>query len=212
MYGDIFARVVKQIKDRNFSDADIMIKSNTKISVQQWLEYITVTNQLFGPILGVVGGAVGAVLGAAAFLSQIGLEINQAVNGDSEEERQQGLLVASMDVGTTLLFAGCAGFHGTYSNDITDIIDKAYINNFSKNTNAKIYADKVNLQADIAFRPDIGKDVFVILNGKENGREVWGQLNPVTREPFARKYFRNTNGVLEECNAQIFNKKQTTKI
>uniref|UniRef100_A0A3B0M2M1 E3 ubiquitin-protein ligase SopA n=1 Tax=Arsenophonus endosymbiont of Trialeurodes vaporariorum TaxID=235567 RepID=A0A3B0M2M1_9GAMM len=117
--GNIFSAVIAQTKERNFSDIDIIIKSNAEVTWERWLGYIKITNQIFGPIVGLIGGPVGAVLATGTFVAQIGVEIHQAVTGDTEEERRQRLWDAATDVGITLLFGG---FGSVLSDEAIDSI------------------------------------------------------------------------------------------
>lgn len=196
---DALLTVIEQTKDRSFSDADILIKSNAEITWEQWLGYAKIANQMFGPIIGLVGGAFGAVLATGAFAAQIGMEIHQAVTGDTEEERKEGFWAASIDIGTTLLFAGFAKF----------IEVKNELSELSELSDATTIRDSLNIDDEknkllTGRMKGVNKDITVVKVGEDsNGRDIWQRYSPIRKEIAGRRYYIAEDGTLEPVSIPL---------
>ncbi|MFS1582897.1 MAG: dermonecrotic toxin domain-containing protein [Candidatus Arsenophonus phytopathogenicus] len=187
---DALSTVVKKTKERSFSDADTIIKSNTEVSWEQWLGYTKIANQIFGPIIGLVGGAFGAGLATGAFVAQIGMEVHQAVIGDTEEERKQGFWAATIDIGTTLLFAGFAKFIKvkTELSELSELAD----------VNTEVNIDNLVEKQASGFIKGINKSISVVKVAEDkNGRDIWRKYDPLTEKVLGRCYYRADDGTLE---------------
>ncbi|SEN63330.1 C-terminal region of Pasteurella multocida toxin residues 569-1285 [Pseudomonas sp. ok272] len=89
---DAFTYLRDSTRDRMFSDADLSLRSNGDLREKMWIGYLTVTTRLFGA-MAVVGWPV-ALAAVGAGLANIGLNIDQAINGANANERKAGVLGA----------------------------------------------------------------------------------------------------------------------
>ncbi|HDR9512217.1 TPA: hypothetical protein QDC03_007485 [Burkholderia cepacia] len=100
---DVFSDMAQQAETRVRSDADMRIKSNSEVTADRWLASFKAGNQVFGPLA--LANPISAGLGAASFGTQIGLESNQAIHGDTQEERQEGVKEVIKDSVTAVVTA-----------------------------------------------------------------------------------------------------------
>ncbi len=106
---DPFTQVAAAQRARSLSDADTSIKSDSEVTRESWLSDLSAFSRTFGlmaPLSPIVGGAT-----AALGLARTGLGIDQAINGDTAEERKDGLAHAAWGAidAATLFDAARAG-------------------------------------------------------------------------------------------------------
>jgi hypothetical protein len=96
LYGDVFARLTEIQKARMASDGDTVIKSNSEAE----RDYIlSTTYSLFSvlPIMDIVLPELGIPLMLAISTTQLGLSIDQSINGDTFAERQQAAKMTAVN-------------------------------------------------------------------------------------------------------------------
>ena len=99
--GDAFTWLRDSTKDAMFAEAALSLTSNGDLRKKLWLGYLSAGMKVFGP-MAVVGWPVALpVIGAS--IASIGLNIDQAVNGKTAQERKAGILGAVLS-GIDLLF------------------------------------------------------------------------------------------------------------
>ncbi len=91
--GDVFLALAELQRQRNKDDADFIITSNSEINKARWRNYLNATLNLIAPLTLVVPGL--APLLALGGIVQIGLGLDQLINGKHLEDKQQGLEDAS---------------------------------------------------------------------------------------------------------------------
>ncbi|CAN0656824.1 Dermonecrotic toxin N-terminal domain-containing protein (plasmid) [Nitratireductor aquimarinus] len=84
--GDVFLALATSMRARSESDADTLIKSDSEVSRDRWLEQIQTFNHVFWPVTMLVPG-VEALFLAGNLGSELALETNRAVTGDTYDER-----------------------------------------------------------------------------------------------------------------------------
>jgi hypothetical protein len=90
--GDAFIWLRDSTKDAMFAEAALSLTSNGDLRKKLWLGYLSAGMKVFGP-MAVVGWPVALpVIGAS--IASIGLNIDQAVNGKTPQERKAGILGA----------------------------------------------------------------------------------------------------------------------
>ncbi|MFY0731573.1 membrane-targeted effector domain-containing toxin [Pseudomonas sp. NFX15] len=99
--GDAFSWLSDSAKTAMFSEADLSLISNGDLRKKLWIGYLSAGLKVFGP-MAVVGWPIALpVIGAS--IASLGLNIDQAVNGKTTEERKAGILGAVLS-GIDLLF------------------------------------------------------------------------------------------------------------
>ncbi|NNA57123.1 membrane-targeted effector domain-containing toxin [Pseudomonas koreensis] len=99
--GDAFSWLRDSSKDAMFAEADLLLTSNGDLREKLWIGYLTAGIKVFGP-MAVVGWPVALpVVGAS--IASLGLNIDQAVNAKTAQERKAGVLGAVF-AGIDLLF------------------------------------------------------------------------------------------------------------
>lgn len=96
--GDAFTWLARSSKARMKNDADFCLHSNGELRKKLWAGYLNAFSKLFGP-MAVVGGPVALVV-IGASVASLGLNIDQAVNGRTLEERragEQGAVFSAID-------------------------------------------------------------------------------------------------------------------
>lgn len=104
--GDAFSAMASASKQRMTSDADVVIKSNSEVTRDTWLNDITVAAGLLAklaPIAAPVAGAA-VVLG----LTELTLGAEKQASGDTEAERQDGASKAFDGLLNTLFSVGAS--------------------------------------------------------------------------------------------------------
>jgi hypothetical protein len=107
--GDPFAHLRDAIRARMFADADLALHSNGDLRKQMWIGNLRSFSQLSGALAAIDWPIALAAVGAG--IADMGLNIDQAVNGASTAERKAGVfgaVTASIDVlfNSTFLIGG----------------------------------------------------------------------------------------------------------
>ena len=87
--GDVFQALAERQRQRSYDDADFLITRDSQVSKARWLGYLTSTLNLLAPLCLVVPGL--APLLAVGGIAQLGLGLDQAINGKSLQKRQDGV-------------------------------------------------------------------------------------------------------------------------
>lgn len=87
--GDLFQALAERQRQRCYDDADFLITSNSDIVKSRWAGYLNTTLTLLAPLTFVVPGL--APLLAAGGIVQLGLGLDQAINGKTLQDKQQGV-------------------------------------------------------------------------------------------------------------------------
>ncbi|MEX6663330.1 DUF6543 domain-containing protein [Pseudomonas sp. W2-17] len=107
--GDPFTHLRDSIRTRMFADADLALHSNGDLREQMWIGYLRSFSQLSGALAAIDWPIALAAVGAG--IADMGLNIDQAVNGASTAQRKAGVIgavTASIDVlfNSTFLVGG----------------------------------------------------------------------------------------------------------
>ena len=94
---DVFAMMAKQTQSRIESDIDTQMKSNSEVIRDDALGLAQSANAILSIPLAFLG-PLGMAVNALSFSTQVGLETEKAVEGDTRKERQEGMRGAVMDV------------------------------------------------------------------------------------------------------------------
>jgi hypothetical protein len=94
---DVFAMMAKQTQSRIESDIDTQMKSNSEVIRDDALGIAQSANAILSIPLAFLG-PLGMAVNALSFGTQVGLEVEKAVEGDTPQERQEGVRGAAMDV------------------------------------------------------------------------------------------------------------------
>lgn len=87
--GDLFQALAERQRQRSYDDADFLITRDSQISKARWLGYLTTTLNLLAPLCLVVPGL--APLLAVGGIAQLGLGLDQAINGKSSKDQEAGV-------------------------------------------------------------------------------------------------------------------------
>lgn len=99
--GDVFTWLRDSTKNAMFAEATLSLTSNGDLRKKLWIGYLSAGVKMFGP-MAVVGWPIALpVIGAS--IANMGLNIDQAVNGKTAEERKSGILGAVLS-GIDILF------------------------------------------------------------------------------------------------------------
>jgi hypothetical protein len=101
--GDVFSFMASQARQRISADANTEMTSNSEVYKADALGMLQAGNAVFSIPLALLG-PIGLALGAASYGAQVGLEIDKAVEGDTQAERANGLHQAATDVATMAFF------------------------------------------------------------------------------------------------------------
>ncbi|MFJ4196247.1 membrane-targeted effector domain-containing toxin [Pseudomonas sp. NPDC089534] len=93
--GDAFTWLQESTRDAMFIEAELTLVSNGDLRKKLWIGYLSAGMKVFAP-MAVVGWPVALPL-VGASLAGMGLNIDQAVNGRTPEERKAGVLGAVLD-------------------------------------------------------------------------------------------------------------------
>jgi len=149
---DVFSAMARQTRQRIESDADTEIKSNAEVHKDNALGMLQAGNAVFSIPLALLG-PIGLGIGAASFGAQVGMEVDKAIEGDTQAERQEGLHGAVMDV-ATLAFFHALGKAGS-SAGTTDVQAQANPPEGAGTTAAKPFFNyrRVNGQIGVLMSP-----------------------------------------------------------
>jgi len=89
---DPFTFLTQSMKARMEADAEFCLRSNAQIRKQMWIGYLDAFSKTFGAMAAVDWPVALAVVGAG--LADMGLNIDQAINGHTTAERRAGVLGA----------------------------------------------------------------------------------------------------------------------
>lgn len=87
--GDLFQALAERQRQRSYDDADFLITRDSQVSKARWLGYLTTTLNLLAPLCLVVPGL--APLLAVGGIAQLGLGLDQAINGKSLKDQEAGV-------------------------------------------------------------------------------------------------------------------------
>lgn len=101
--GDVFSFMASQTRQRINNDADTEMKSNAEVYKDNALGLLQAGNAVFSIPMALLG-PIGIAIGAASYGAQVGMEVDKAIEGDTQAERESGLHAAAMDVATMAFF------------------------------------------------------------------------------------------------------------
>ncbi|QHG66734.2 membrane-targeted effector domain-containing toxin [Pseudomonas putida] len=112
---DAFSHLRLATQQRMADDANFALRSNSDLRKQLWLGYLRAANTVFGPLTALAWPI--ALAGVGAGIAEIGLDIDQAINGHTSAERLAGVESAIFAVINTLMigFAGASDARGVAS-------------------------------------------------------------------------------------------------
>ncbi|MGZ7455412.1 membrane-targeted effector domain-containing toxin [Pseudomonas sp. Ma2-10] len=90
--GDAFTHLNQSTHERMLSDADFLLHSNGEIRKKLWIGYLNAFNHTFGPMATLAWPAALVVIGAG--IANVGLHIDQAINGTTPMERKAAVKAA----------------------------------------------------------------------------------------------------------------------
>ncbi|HGJ5863826.1 dermonecrotic toxin domain-containing protein [Arsenophonus nasoniae] len=101
---DVFQTVTENLQKRLDADADTLIKSNSETLKEIWISRLGIASEFIFPIMLTIDAPAIAVGGFIGMASEIGLRIDKAIEGDTEEERNEAATGLAIDLGFVLLF------------------------------------------------------------------------------------------------------------
>ena len=90
--GDVFSWLRDSVKARMYSDADLSLHSNGQLRKKMWIGYLNAFVHLFSSMAGLGWPVALAAVGAG--IAEMGLNIDQAINGSTKAERKAGVVGA----------------------------------------------------------------------------------------------------------------------
>lgn len=90
--GDAFTWLRDSTRTAMFDEADLSLTSNGDLRKRLWIGYLSASLKVFGPMAAVGWPVALPVIGAS--LANMGLNIDQAVNGKTAAERKEGVIGA----------------------------------------------------------------------------------------------------------------------
>lgn len=90
--GDAFSWLRDSVKARMHGDADLSLHSNGELRKKMWIGYLNAFLRVFGSMAAIGWPAALAVVGAG--LADMGMNIDQAINGTSKADRKAGVIGA----------------------------------------------------------------------------------------------------------------------
>ncbi len=90
--GDVFSWLRDSVKAHMYSDADLSLHSNGQLRKKMWIGYLNAFVHLFSSMAGLGWPVALAAVGAG--IADMGLNIDQAINGSTKAERKAGVLGA----------------------------------------------------------------------------------------------------------------------
>ncbi|KJZ36794.1 membrane-targeted effector domain-containing toxin [Pseudomonas fluorescens] len=97
--GDAFTHLNQSTHERMLSDGNFLLHSNGEIRKKLWIGYLNAFSHTFGPMAALAWPAALVVVGAG--IANVGLHIDQAINGHTPAERKAavtGAILGSVDV------------------------------------------------------------------------------------------------------------------
>lgn len=91
--GDLFQALVRQQRSRSYADADYRITSDNDINKARWRGYLNSAINLLAPLAIVVPEL--APIFALGGVAQFGLGLDQAINGHGQQQRADGVSLAT---------------------------------------------------------------------------------------------------------------------
>jgi hypothetical protein len=92
VHADAFHWLQESTKNAMFAEAGLSLTSNGDIRKKMWIGYLSAGLKVFGPLAAVGWPVALPVIGAS--IANMGLNIDQAVNGKTSTERKQGVIGA----------------------------------------------------------------------------------------------------------------------
>ena len=105
--GDVFSAIRDATQKRMASDADIMIKSNSEVTRDTWLNDLTVAAGLAAKFA-VIGEPIAVGAAVATGFAETALGTEKALSGDTQAERRQAT-AAALDGALNTLFSAAGG-------------------------------------------------------------------------------------------------------
>ncbi len=90
--GDVFSWLRDSTRTAMFAEADLSLTSNGDLRKKLWIGYLSAGLKVFGPMAAVGWPVALPVIGAS--LANMGLNIDQAINGKTATERKEGVIGA----------------------------------------------------------------------------------------------------------------------
>jgi hypothetical protein len=87
--GDLFQALAERQRQRSYDDADFIITPDSDVTKARWRTYLNTTLNLLAPLSLVVPGL--APLLAVGGIAQLGLGLDQAINGKGLQDRHDGV-------------------------------------------------------------------------------------------------------------------------
>lgn len=87
--GDLFLALAKRQRQRCYDDADFLITSDAELTEARWAGYLNTTLNIIAPLTLVIPGL--APLLALGGIAQIGVGLDQAINGKTLKNKQEGI-------------------------------------------------------------------------------------------------------------------------
>ncbi|MHC8402624.1 membrane-targeted effector domain-containing toxin [Pseudomonas sp. MDT1-17] len=122
--GDAFTWLRNAVRDAMDAEADLSLTSNGDLRKGLWIGYLSAGVKIFGP-MAMIGWPV-ALLVIGASLANMGLNIDQAVNGKTSSERKAGVIGAifsAIDALFNLPFLRGAGSLAEAGGEVDELID-----------------------------------------------------------------------------------------
>ena len=104
--GDVFSTLAIAAKQRMKSDTDVVVKSNSEVTRDTWLNDVTVAAGLLAKLAPIAAPVAGAAV--LAGLTELGLGAEQSASGDTEAERNNGASKAFDGLLNTLFSVGAS--------------------------------------------------------------------------------------------------------
>ena len=196
--GDVFSWLRDSTKNAMFAEAALSLTSNGDLRKKLWIGYLSAGVKIFGP-MAVVGWPIALpVIGAS--IANMGLNIDQAVNGKTAEERKSGILGAVLS-GIDILF-NLLVLKGPGSlEEVGPEIDAAQANEMSDLKGATPGPTQVDTSVDTPARPESPAQVPQIIKvdvalSEDTLIREPGKVRPEIQRPTPPEHWQ-TNELLE---------------
>jgi hypothetical protein len=104
--GDVFQEITAASKERMHSDADVVIKSNTEVNRDTWLNDVTTAAGLLAKLAPIAAPVAAAAI--IAGVTEVALGVEKSASGDTEAERNDGASKAFDGLLNTLFSVGAS--------------------------------------------------------------------------------------------------------
>ncbi len=121
VYGDVFARITEQVRNRLENDGDTQIKSNSE-ALRDYFLSLTYSVMTLFPVVDLIAPEVGIPLSIGLSSTQFGLSLDKAVHGDTLAERLEGTRMSAINgaiLGATTLVPALAQYGRSLSESVT---------------------------------------------------------------------------------------------